>query len=218
MKKNQVNLLGLQKEKYFQLLEWVLLQGDWRLSANFLKTCPKIQEWHLYLIQHLDPTHASNIAELLARNTEIPVNEATNKMKIKPDHIYIIPPSWNMTINNRTLLLIEPHERPGISHNIDLFFSSMANDLGDNSIVIILSGTGTDGTEGARTVKAKRGVVLAEDPDTAKYDGMPDSVISKGIADFVQPVEELPGELINYVKKYFGKKYIEKVDKKRLTH
>jgi two-component system CheB/CheR fusion protein len=160
------------------------------------------------LVQHLDPTHASNMVELLRRFTSIPVSEAEDGMKIEPDHIYMIPPNKIMTTEDRTLRLGEQLERPGISHSIDLFFNSLAKNLKEKAICIILSGTGTDGSIGAKAVKAELGMVMVQEPQDAAYDGMPLSAINAGLADFILPADKMAKQLLEYVSKSFGKRAI----------
>ena len=100
------------------------------------------------LVQHLDPSHASNMVELLKRYTKMPVSEVTDDVKLEQNHIYMIPPNRTMTIIGRKLRLLAQIERPGIGHAIDLFFKSLATDLKEKAICVIMSGTGTDSTLG----------------------------------------------------------------------
>ena len=158
------------------------------------------------LVQHLDPTHASNMVGLLKRFTSIPVHEVTDNIKLEPDNVYMIPPNSSMTITDHTLKLAAQTEHAGIIHSIDMFFQSMAADLKEKAICIILSGTGTDGTMGARAIKEQEGMVMVQAPDTAGYDGMPQAAISAGLADFVLKPEDMPERLIEYVRKYYGKR------------
>ncbi|XUX00387.1 MAG: chemotaxis protein CheB [Dehalogenimonas sp.] len=174
--------------------------------SKFLSATPNDTGMAFVLIQHLDPTHASNMVDLLKRYTKMPVHEATDEVKLEPDHVYMIPPNRNMTISEHNLRLLQQIERPGISHSIDLFFKSQASDLKEKAIAIIMSGTGTDGSLGAKAVKAEGGMIIVQDPETAGYDGMPRSAIASGVADFVLPAEQMTGKLIDYVDKSFGKR------------
>jgi len=160
------------------------------------------------LVQHLDPTHASNMVELLRRYTKMPVHEATENIKLEPDHVYMIPPNRNMTITDRTLQLMEALDRPGIMHSIDMFFRSLAEDLKEKAICIILSGTGTDGSLGAKAVKAELGMVMVQHPDNASYDGMPRAAIASGVADFILPAEQMARQLVEYIQKSYGKRAV----------
>jgi two-component system CheB/CheR fusion protein len=157
------------------------------------------------LIQHLDPSHASLLPELLGKYTSMPVCEADDNMRIKPDCIYIIPRSKNMGILNGTLQLTEPDQPHGLRLPIDFFFRSLAGEQGAGAIGIILSGTGTDGTIGLRDIKAESGIVIVQDPDTAKYNGMPRNAIANNLADIILPAAQIPQKL-NELARHFNKR------------
>ncbi len=176
--------------------------------AKFLTAMPANSGMASVLVQHLDPSHASNMVELLRRYTKMPVSEATDEVRLEPDHIYMIPPNRTMTITGRNLRLLQQIDRPGIAHAIDMFFKSLATDLKEKAICVIMSGTGTDGTLGAKAVKAELGLVMVQDPETAGYDGMPRSAIAAGVADFILPAEAMPAKLVEYVEKSYGKRVV----------
>jgi len=180
--------------------------GGLEAFTKFLSSLPTDTGMAFVLIQHLDPTHTSNMVGLLRRQTKMEVFLAEDGMKLQPDCIYMMPPNKNMLITDRTLMLEESQERPGISHNIDRFFLSLAQDLKEKSIAIIMSGTGSDGSAGAKAIKAELGMVMVQDPATATYDGMPRSAIAAGVADYVLPAEKMAQALIDYVKESYGKR------------
>ncbi|MCR4393240.1 MAG: hypothetical protein NUV31_02590 [Dehalococcoidales bacterium] len=180
--------------------------GGLEAFSKFFENMPPDSGMAFVLIQHLDPTHTSNMVELLKRYTSMPVYAAEDGMRLQPNSVYTIPPNRNMTITNRTLKLVEQTEHPGILHSIDLFFRSLAEDLKDKAICIILSGTGSDGSLGAKAVKAEMGMVMVQDPDTARYSGMPLAAIAAGVADFTLPVEQMPRRLMDYIEQYYGKR------------
>jgi len=151
------------------------------------------------VVQHLDPNHKGMMAELLQRTTAMTVLEAQNRMKIKPDCIYINPPNKELSILHGTLYLLDPIAPRGLRLPIDAFFCSLAEDRRDQSIGILLSGMGSDGTLGLRAIKEESGLVLVQDPVEAKYDSMPRSVIEAGLADVIGPAAELPAHIINYL-------------------
>jgi len=151
------------------------------------------------VVQHLDPNHKGMMVELLQRTTAMTVLEAKNRMKIKPDCIYINPPNKELSILHGTLYLLDPIAPRGLRLPIDAFFCSLAEDRRDQSIGILLSGMGSDGTLGLRAIKEKSGLVLVQDPVEAKYDSMPRSVIEAGLADVIGPAAELPAHIINYL-------------------
>jgi len=151
------------------------------------------------VVQHLDPNHKGMMAELLQRTTAMTVLETQNRMKIKPDCIYINPPNKELSILHGTLYLLDPIAPRGLRLPIDAFFCSLAEDRRDQSIGILLSGMGSDGTLGLRAIKEKSGLVLVQDPAEAKYDSMPRSVIDAGLADIIGTAAELPAHIINYL-------------------
>ena len=150
-------------------------------------------------IQHLDPSHPSSLVDLLARQSPVPIKEAQEGDRVQPDHAYVIPPGKGMSINNRVLAIRDQPEHPGLTHSINLFLQSLAEDVKERAVGIILSGTGSDGTEGVRAIKAREGLVIIQDLLTAKYDGMPRAAIEAGMADFVLSPEAMPAKLIEYL-------------------
>ncbi len=151
------------------------------------------------VVQHLAPTKDSALPELLGRHTRMPVYQVSDNMEIQPNTVYLIPPEKNMSVVNGTLQLLNIARSSAIRHPIDFFFKSLAADLGRNAICIIMSGTGTDGTEGARAIKAELGLVIAQDPHEAKYDGMPRSVIDAGLADHILAAADIPEQAVKYL-------------------
>jgi PAS domain S-box-containing protein len=152
------------------------------------------------LVQHLDPTHESLMAGLLAKYTDIPVVQVTDGMRVEPNRIHVIPPNSALTIADAVLHLSEPTARRGLRMPIDQFFISLAEDQQDRAIAIVLTGTGTDGTSGVGMIKARGGMLMAQDPATAAYDGMPRSAVATGHVDYVLPVEEMPDVLVHYLR------------------
>ncbi|HEX7941698.1 MAG TPA: chemotaxis protein CheB, partial [Gemmatimonadaceae bacterium] len=148
------------------------------------------------LIQHLDPTHPSYLRDMLARSTNLPVHEIQDGVRVEPDHVYVIPPNADVGILQGTLTLVprstDPH-RPHLP--IDFFFTALAADQSNPPIGVVLSGTGSDGAEGLRAIKAEGGITFVQDPRSAKFDGMPRAAIQSGVADFVLPIAELATEL-----------------------
>ena len=166
----------------------------------FLKSVPESGGMAYVIIQHLDPTHKGIMAELLQRNTVLPVAQVRDRMKVEPNHVYVIPPNRDMSILHGVLHLLPPTAPRGLRLPIDYFFRSMADDRKDKSIGVILSGMGSDGTLGLRAVKEKAGVVFVQEPASAKFDGMPRSAIDAGLADVVAPAEKLPGMISEYLR------------------
>ena len=151
------------------------------------------------LIPHLAPEHKSMMVELLKRYTTMDVFQAEDGMRVDPNCVYIIPPNKDMTTLKGTLQLLEPVERRGLRHPIDFFFRSLAEDRGERAVCIVLSGTGSEGALGLRSIKEKGGLVLVQDPKTTRYDGMPNSAIATGLVDYILPVDKMPGQLMRHV-------------------
>ena len=170
----------------------------WNNSSGHV---PKASRMALVIVQHLDPTRKGIMAELLQRTTRMKVIQVKDRTKVRPDCVYVIPPNKDMSILHGVLHLLEPVSPRGLRLPIDFFLRSLAQDQQEHSIAVILSGMGSDGTLGLRAIKEKAGVVLVQDPATAKFNGMPRSAIDAGLADIVAPVEELPGRILAYLKR-----------------
>ena len=147
------------------------------------------------LIQHLDPKHHSMLSELLSRESAMTVAEAKDGMAVAPNHIYVIPPNTSMSITDHSLHLGPRGNAPGVHMVVDHFMRSLAEDRGNCSIGVILSGTGTDGTLGVAEIQSRGGVTFAQDQATAKYDSMPRSAIASGHVDYVLPPKDIAREL-----------------------
>jgi two-component system CheB/CheR fusion protein len=158
------------------------------------------------LVQHLAPNHKSILTDLVQRYTRMQVEEVKDGMTVMPDCAYIIPPKLDMALFEGKLHLLEPSAPRGLRMPIDFFFRSLADDQHERAICVVLSGTGSDGTLGARAIKGEGGLVVVQSPSTAAYDGMPRSVIATDLADFVLPPSEMPGRLMAYVDHAFGAK------------
>ena len=157
------------------------------------------------LVQHLAPDHKSILRDLVERFTRMHVYEVEDGMQVKPNCTYIIPPNRDMAFLNGALELLEPSATRGLRLPIDFFFRSLAQDQRERAICIVLSGSGSDGTLGARAVKGEGGMVMAQNPDSTEYDGMPRSAIATGLVDYVLPPAEMPAQLIAYVTHAFEK-------------
>jgi two-component system CheB/CheR fusion protein len=159
----------------------------------------------IVLVQHLDPTHKSILSDLVKRYTRMQVHEVEDGMVVEPNCAYIIPPNKDMALLHGTLHLMDPDAPRGLRLPIDFFFRSLAQDQRERAICIVLSGTGTDGTLGLKAIKEMGGMAMAQDPESAKYDGMPRSAIATGLVDYILPAREMPEQLIGYVQHAFGR-------------
>ena len=175
--------------------------GGLEALEHFLSRVPKGSGMAFVIVQHLDPTRKGIMPELLQRTTGMKVIQVKDRTLVQPDRVYVIPPNKDMSILHRVLHLLEPASPRGLRLPIDFFLRSLAQDQQEHSIGVILSGMGSDGTLGLRAIKEKAGVVLVQDPATAKFDGMPRSAIDSGLADIVAPVDDLPGRILAYLKR-----------------
>jgi len=147
------------------------------------------------VVQHLAPDHESILTQLLSRITKLPVHTAANDMTVEPNHIYVIPPNANLAVLHGVIRLLPAPDTHGPRLPVDYLFRSLAEDQGRFAVGIVLSGTGTDGTLGLKAIKAAGGYTFAQDPETAKYDGMPRSAITSGSADFSLSPKDIAAEL-----------------------
>ncbi len=172
--------------------------GGLEAFENFLNAIDPAFPAAYILVQHLDPTHESLLAELLARHTSLAVTQITDGTVVREGGVYIIPSASALQICDGVLSLVEFDAPRGFRRPIDDFFASLAVDQGPNAAAIVLSGTGGDGTVGIRAIKEAAGLTLVQDPDEAAYDGMPTSAIRTGLVDFVTPSREMPAVLRRY--------------------
>lgn len=173
--------------------------GGLEAFEHFFAGIPSDTGMAFVVIQHLDPNHKALIAELLQRSMAMPVQEIKEGVKVEPNHVYVIPPNTDLSIFDGRLQLNKPSAAHGYRLPVDSFLQSLAAERGDRSIAVIVSGMGTDGTQGLKAVKEVGGVIMVESPDSAKFDGMPRSAIGTGLVDYIAPIDDLPKELIAYV-------------------
>lgn len=148
------------------------------------------------LVQHLAPEHTSILTEIIRKYTKMEVFEVSDGIRIQRNCVYVIPPAFNMAFLNGSLQLFELATVHGLHLPIDFFFRSLAQDLHEHSVGIILSGTGSDGTQGMQAIKDAGGMVIVQTPETTEYDGMPRSAIATGLVDYILPPEAMVQQLI----------------------
>ncbi len=144
------------------------------------------------LVQHLDPNHDSLLVDLLAAHTALTVRQITEGMELLPGHVMVIPPGAYLSVVAGRLHLTSPPRGQGARLPFDFLLASLARDFGDRVVCVVLSGTGTDGSQGLRAVKAAGGLVIVQEPAEAGYDGMPRSAMATGLVDHVLPVAAMP--------------------------
>ncbi len=175
--------------------------GGLEALEQFLAKVPEASGLAFVIVQHLDPTRKGIMPQLLQRATGMKVVQVKERTAVKPDCVYVIPPNKDMSILHGVLHLLKPAGSRGLRLPIDFFLRSLAQDQQEHSVGVILSGMGSDGTQGLRAIKEKAGVVLVQDPATAKFDSMPRSGIEAGLADIVAPAGDLPGRILAYLKR-----------------
>lgn len=169
--------------------------GGLEAYTEFFKALPADLGMAFVLLQHLDPSHQSLLAEIIAKATKMPVDEVRSGMRIRPNWVYVIPPGALMAIKEGVFTLTPRSKQPGQHLTINFFMRSLAEERKSRAIGIVLSGTGADGSLGVTDIKGEGGITFAEDPASAKYDGMPRSAVASGCVDFVLPPRGIAKEL-----------------------
>ncbi|MCB1179231.1 MAG: hypothetical protein KDK36_16745, partial [Leptospiraceae bacterium] len=169
--------------------------GGLEAITELLNNFPEDLEISLIIAQHLSPNYKSRLVSLLSKDSKLKVVEIENNMEIKPGFAYITPPDNDISIKGSNLLLSKPHNPIGPKPSIDQFFISLAQEFGTDAIGIILSGTGSDGSNGVRAIKENDGLVLVQEPNSAKYDGMPLSAIETNAVDYILTPDRMGSEI-----------------------
>ena len=175
--------------------------GGLTALEQFLSHVPPQGGLAVVVVQHRDPHNEGMLVELLQRHTPMPVQQVVDQTPVLPNHVYVIPPGQDMSLMHGVLHLFEPTEARGLRQPIDFFFKSLADDRQHNSIGIVLSGMGSDGTLGLRAIRQAGGAAFAQTPALAQFDSMPRSAIDADVVDAVAPAEELPAKVIAFVKR-----------------
>ena len=157
------------------------------------------------LVQHLAPDHKSILSEILRRATRLQIMDIEEGMLVEPNVVYVIPPGYDLALNKGSFQLLEPTSARGHRLPIDFFFRTLADSLQERAIGIILSGTGSDGSQGVREIKAAGGMVMAQDSSSTDFDGMPRSAIATGVVDFVLSPVKMAAQLLAYISQKFEK-------------
>jgi two-component system, chemotaxis family, CheB/CheR fusion protein len=178
--------------------------GGIEAFSQFFDAMPPNSGAAFVVVLHLDPTRESQMALVLSTHTKMQVVQVEDQMPILPDHVYVIAPDRDLSVKAGVLHLTKPAEKRGHRHPVDVLFRSLAADQGERVIAIVLSGTGSNGTDGLKEVRAAGGLILVQDPSTAKFDGMPRSAIAAGMADHILA----PGAMPAVLGRYFNNEYI----------
>ena len=166
---------------------------------QFLSNVPAASGLAYLVVQHMDPTHATMLGELLQRATLMPVHEAVDAQRIEANSVYVIAPDTELTVLGGALHLAKPAEPRGQRLPIDVLFSSLARELGERAIGVVLSGMGSDGTQGLQAIKTQGGLTLAQQPESAQFDSMPRSAIAAGCVDIVALPADLPARISSII-------------------
>ena len=159
-----------------------------------------LDEVSYVIIQHLSPGFKSRMVDLLSRHSKLKVKEAEDNMFVECNQVYLIPSDKYLTINDGRLHLTDKEKKHGPHLTIDAFFNSLASARGKDAIGVILSGTGSDGSEGVEAIKKAGGLVLASDPALAEFGDMPSNAIATGAVDYILSPQLMPQAIEYYVK------------------
>ncbi len=173
--------------------------GGLKPIEDFFDHMPIATGMAFVIVQHLSPDFKSLMDELLARHTDMAIHKVSNGVQIEANSIYLIPPEKNMVMSDGKLLLTDKESERSLNLPIDIFFRSLAKDAGENTVAIILSGTGSDGSRGIKDVREAGGLIVVQNIETAGFDGMPRAAIGTGVVDLICPPSEMPDQLIAYV-------------------
>ncbi|HEX5393783.1 MAG TPA: chemotaxis protein CheB [Rhodocyclaceae bacterium] len=186
-------------ESHFPIVAIGASAGGMEAVEQFLRQVPAKSGMAFVLIHHMARDQKDLMPEILQRSTAMRVLQANDRMRVKPEHVYVIPPDKDMSIRHGVLHLTEASTPHGLRLPVDVFFRSLAEDRQQLAIGVVLSGMGSDGTQGLREIKENAGLTLAQDPADAKFDGMPRSAIDTGVADIVATAAELPDRILKFL-------------------
>ncbi|MDF1547180.1 MAG: chemotaxis protein CheB [Bacteroidales bacterium] len=206
---------SLKKEtKQFPIVGIGASAGGLEAIEQFLENANADSGMAYVVIQHLDPTQKGMLPELLQHVTKMKVYQVTDHLIVEPNCVYVIPPNKTMSVLNGELRLFKPVEARGLRLPIDFFLNSLADQHHEFAVGVILSGMGSDGTIGIGSIKEKHGIVMVQDPTTAKFDSMPRNAIDSVQVDIVAPANELPVLLHDLFKHKPIEKSVQTIDYK----
>ena len=172
--------------------------GGIEALKSLVECIPNDTKASFVILQHLAPDHESQLVSILARSANLPCLEAEEDMAVDPGHIYVLPPNRYLRIVDHGLFVETPEDPRGLRMPVDYFMRSLAETAGSQSVGVVLSGTGSDGTNGLRAIKGAGGLTFAQSPETALYDGMPQAAIDSDNADQVGPISEIAQSIVEY--------------------
>jgi two-component system, chemotaxis family, CheB/CheR fusion protein len=173
--------------------------GGIEALSRFFDAMPADSGCAFVVVLHLDPKRESELARVVGAHTTMPVVQVEDGMRLVANHVYVIAPDSELKVSDGKLHVSRPTEPRGHRHPVDVLFSSLAADQHERAIAVVLSGTGSNGTEGLREIRAEGGMSLVQSPETAKFDGMPRSAIAADMADHVLAPEDMPKTLLAFI-------------------
>ncbi|MEN6439233.1 MAG: chemotaxis protein CheB [Syntrophobacter sp.] len=191
--------------KSFPIVALGASAGGLEALQVFFDNMPPDSGMAFVVIQHLNPKGKSMLGAILQKHTQMKVLNADDEIEVEPNRVYLNPAGKDVGIFNGVIQLTDPVKTRGISLPIDHFLRSLAQDKGERALCVILSGTGSDGTQGLKAIKESGGMTIVQDPESAKYDGMPRSAMEAGLADHILPVDKIPQELLSYARQPYLK-------------
>ncbi len=174
--------------------------GGVAVLQQFFSDMPADSGLAFVVVMHLAPEHESQLANVIQQKTRMPVTQVSAPAKVRPNHVYVIPPNHQLTFERGLLRLVPPQQPPGRRLAIDLFFRTLAQAYGQRAVGVILSGADSDGVIGLKHVRAQGGLSIAQDPTEAEYESMPATAISTGMVDWVLPVADMTPKLLEFVR------------------
>jgi two-component system CheB/CheR fusion protein len=174
--------------------------GGVSVLQQFFNDMPADSGLAFVVVMHLSPDFESQLARVIQHKTAMPVVQVNEPVEVRPNHVYVIPPSKQLAFSDGTLQVVDSQQAAGRRVTIDLFFRTLAHSYGQRAVCVVLSGTDQDGMIGLKHIRAQGGLTIAQDPTEAEYDSMPAHAIKTGMVDWVLPVAEIAPKLIEFVR------------------
>jgi two-component system chemotaxis response regulator CheB len=192
---------GERRSAAFEIVALAASAGGLRALASVFAALPPDFPAAIVVVQHLDRRHQSLMAQILSRQTKLPVHQASSGDRLLPGHILIAPPDEHLLVNpDRTVSLTHSELVHFVRPSADLLFESVAGSFKDRAIAVVLTGTGTDGAMGVRAIKRMGGTVIVQDEATAEFSGMPAAAIQASQVDFILSLDAIPHALVTLTK------------------
>jgi two-component system CheB/CheR fusion protein len=172
--------------------------GGIQAIKQFFEHVPQDTGIAYVVVLHLSPDHESRLAEVLQSSAKIPVTQVPDRVRVQPNHVYVIPPDKSLAIQEGHLLLSEITSFEQRRAPVDIFFRTLAESHGTRAVCVVLSGTGANGSSGLKRVKERGGIAIVQDPGEAEHAEMPRNSIATALVDYVLPVAAIPAKILAY--------------------